>query len=67
MPGFIETRNLVKQALADMGEPCSTRRAHRLAEVLHAIWRGDETPLQYADPTGEKAVRGLLARMEVAA
>ncbi|WP_168198043.1 hypothetical protein [Brachybacterium sp. SGAir0954] len=67
MPGFLETRDLVKQALTDMGERCSTRRAHRLAEVLFAIWRGEATPMQYADPTGETAVRRILATLEVRA
>lgn len=59
-PSFLEARRLCKKALTDMGERCSTRRAHRLAEVLVSIWKGDSVPLGYSDPTGEQAVKNVM-------
>lgn len=59
-PAFVETRRLCKQALSEMGERCSTRRAHRLAEMLFSIWRGDEVPALHSDPTAEQAIKNVM-------
>lgn len=66
MSAFVHTRALVKQALEDItGARCPTRRAHRLAEVLFAIWRGEEDAAIWpvVDPTAREAIRRVMAEV----
>ena len=62
VPDFVTIRRICKQELLGMGERCSTRRAHRLAEVVLSILEGGSL-LTYSDPTGEQAVKNVLRRL----
>lgn len=61
------TRDLLHQALAEMGTTIPRRRLDRLVQVVISIWAGDEAPDMHADPTAREAIRRVLAQMEVAA
>ncbi|MBV7412121.1 hypothetical protein KRX56_05145 [Dermabacteraceae bacterium TAE3-ERU27] len=58
---FVETKHLLQALSAEMGERLSSRRAHKLARVCFAIWSGEEVPPLINDPTGEEAVRRVVA------
>ncbi|MGQ4544572.1 hypothetical protein ACUH97_08160 [Dermabacteraceae bacterium P13088] len=57
---FVETKHLLQALAAEMGEKLSSRRAHKLARVCFALWAGEVPPL-VNDPTGEEAVRRVMA------
>lgn len=57
-----QTRNLLRQALADMGETIPRRRLDRLTQTCIAIWAGDAEPDLIDDPTAREAIRRVLAR-----
>ncbi|MBV7412329.1 hypothetical protein KRX56_06250 [Dermabacteraceae bacterium TAE3-ERU27] len=58
---FVETKRLLQELAAEMGEKLSSRRAHFLAEACFSIWSGEAMPLLVNDPTGEEAVRRVMA------
>lgn len=66
LPAFVETKRLCKMAFAEMGVNCSSRRAHRIAEVLFAIWSGDEVPGLHSDPTATEAIKRVMAKLAAA-
>lgn len=61
------TRNLLREALAEMGESIPRRALDRLVQVVISIWSGDETPDMHPDPTAREAIRRVLSRMEMPA
>lgn len=61
------TRDLLRQALADMGETIPRRRLDQLTFLCLAIWSGDATPDLIQDPTATEAIRRVMTRMEIAA
>lgn len=61
------TRELLRQALADMGETIPRKALDRLVQIVISIWSGDEVPDMHADPTAREAIRRVMAQMETAA
>lgn len=57
------TRDLLRQALAEMGESIPRKALDRLVQVVIAIWAGDETPDLVKDPTAREAIRRVLAQI----
>lgn len=58
------TRNLVRQALTEMGETLPRRAIDRLVQIVISIWSGDETPDLIKDPTAREAIRRVLAQLD---
>lgn len=61
-----DTRALLRQALADMGETIPRRRLDQLTQTCISIWAGDDTPDLIKDPTAREAIRRVLARQNAA-
>lgn len=57
------TRELLRQALADMGETLPRKALDRLVQIVISIWSGDETPDLVKDPTANEAIRRVLAQI----
>ncbi|MGQ4531814.1 hypothetical protein ACUH96_00745 [Dermabacteraceae bacterium P13077] len=58
---FVKTKHLLQELAAEMGEKLPSSRAHMLARVCFATWSGEAGPPLINDPTGEEAVRRVLA------
>lgn len=68
LPSFCETKRWVREVMANMHQPCSSRESHSIARICLAIWAGDLEPtIVYQDPTGAEAVRRVLAMREAVA
>lgn len=60
------TRDLLRSALADMGETLPRRRLDQLTSLCISIWAGDETPDLIPDPTAREAIRRVMTQVTTA-
>ena len=64
---FMTVKSWVRTAAELYGIPMSSRQAHRATNSYLAVLSGEEYDRMHADPTGETAVRNVMAWMQAKA